>query len=217
MEELKIKEGSFMLFPKLAIELRLRIWRLSFPPTRVLELPVIVGGSPLEYKRSSVNPVALFVNHESRSEALRIYRPLMRRSCYAFRQRKAISIVIYFNPNTDIIRIREIGASPFWNARPIKSFVSDGGIIDHIKHITSYNVLWYELPESKFLATKDEDMCFHYFKALEKINLVFFENYTLCKDSIAQDCKATVERYLEKHKKANPDYRSRRSPTSSLR
>jgi hypothetical protein len=190
---------EFTLFPKLAVELRLRIWRFSFH-TRLFELSSTKGGgTALTPHSASANTVALFVNRESRSEALKVYRPLVRGSFWdEFHRRK----LIYFNPNNDIVRLRE--ESHFWNASIVETFVSGGGVLEHIKHITFNNVLWYDA--HKFLDAPDGAMSFHCFKALETISLEFFENYPVGRESVAQDCKAEVEHYLEEYKKANPDY-----------
>jgi hypothetical protein len=189
----------FTLFPKLAVELRLRIWRFSFP-TRVFELSSKGGRTALTPHSASANPVALFINHESRSEALKVYRPLVRGSFWDACHRRKL---IYFNPNNDIVRLRE--ECHFWNASIVETFISGGGILDHIKHLTFTNVLWYDV--HKFLAAPDGAMSFHCFKALETISLVFFENYPMGRESVAQDCKTEVERYLKEYKKANPDYK----------
>ena len=192
----------FTLFPKLAVELRLRIWRLTFPPTRVLEIPITAESRTLQHQPSAASPVALFVNCESRYETLRLYRPLMRHSHIAFVERKAI----YFDPDVDIIRIREHPHTFFfWEAYPLKQFLSEGGVLDYVKHITFHNAFWGPDDEANFKETKDEDMRFHCFKALESLKLVFYPGYSLILDYVAEDCRVVMEWYLENFKMANPD------------
>jgi hypothetical protein len=65
---------SFTLFPKLPVEVRLKIWRLSFPNNRKLELHfVIINPFDILLAAVSTNPAALYVNQESREETLRFY------------------------------------------------------------------------------------------------------------------------------------------------
>jgi len=65
---------NFAVFPKLPIELRLKIWRSSFATGHHVSLPFIkpyYGQLPLEDR--STFPNAFRVNHESRTEALKHY------------------------------------------------------------------------------------------------------------------------------------------------
>ena len=169
------KPESFTLFPKLPIELRLRIWRLTFPPSRVLKIPVVPSRPSLQRQLSACNPVALFVNHESRSEALRLYRPLMRHSDNASGPTKAV----YFDPDTDITCIG-VTATPFWESQPLEIFVSEGGVLDYIKHVKFCGILWDAVEAAVFKREKVDNMCFHHFKALESINMAFcvFSHFT---------------------------------------
>ncbi|KAJ5046765.1 uncharacterized protein L3040_003993 [Drepanopeziza brunnea f. sp. 'multigermtubi'] len=87
-------------FPKLPVELRLMIWRLSFPPSRLVRLHPTFNSSqdPL--------PVALRVNQESRREGLRHYYmvqrpPDARFSKYAYFYPRQVCI----NPKIDSVYI----------------------------------------------------------------------------------------------------------------
>ena len=86
---------SFSLFHKLPIELRLKIWRYTFPRGRYVDLDDY-NGFPI-YSSFQTNghlgkepwlPIALSVNKESRQETLRHYiivfleDPVPRRICY---------------------------------------------------------------------------------------------------------------------------------------
>lgn len=73
----------FFCFSNLPIELRLKIWRCTFPGPQVIEIepdhciPDIDGWmTPSFYYhryRGTINPIALQINQESRAEALRFY------------------------------------------------------------------------------------------------------------------------------------------------
>jgi hypothetical protein len=70
---------SFKLFPKLPLELRLKIWRLNFPEPRILKNLSIDSSGIWQGQRFSFHcqqPNTLFVNHESRKETLKWYRDL---------------------------------------------------------------------------------------------------------------------------------------------
>lgn len=73
---------TFDLFPSLPIELRLHIWRLSLVPDEHTVQVLCKRGEhhiSRQYVRyfcaSRPNPAQLQVNHEARSEALRMYSP----------------------------------------------------------------------------------------------------------------------------------------------
>jgi hypothetical protein len=55
---------TFKLFPKLPIELRLKIWRHSFPPSRQINICPLEMVSTLELGSPPL-PTALYVNRES--------------------------------------------------------------------------------------------------------------------------------------------------------
>lgn len=82
--------STFVLFPKLPPELRIKIWRLTIPTDRVVK--ILAGGYALDPPDSYVDkegntdgrhcfktrstetiPILLHINRESRAEGLRIY------------------------------------------------------------------------------------------------------------------------------------------------
>jgi hypothetical protein len=77
---------SFTLFPKLPIELRLKIWRLALPPGRHVKMDLShhFSESPTapEYVTMKEDehspPITLYVNRESREETLRHYTVIFR-------------------------------------------------------------------------------------------------------------------------------------------
>ncbi|KAE9363606.1 hypothetical protein N431DRAFT_564235 [Stipitochalara longipes BDJ] len=78
-----VSSESFTVFPKLVVELRLKVWRSAFPPPRHVKLDLSYHFcehdiSPeieamQDHDLSLPLPVTLFVNHESREETLRHY------------------------------------------------------------------------------------------------------------------------------------------------
>jgi hypothetical protein len=95
----------FQLFPKLPAEIRLRIWKLSFPCTRAIRVrPLVDKDRPLSYRENTSREVlnirfsytddpimALQISRESRKAGLSIYRPLV-----------AGGRTIYFCPDRDV-------------------------------------------------------------------------------------------------------------------
>jgi hypothetical protein len=96
---------SFTLFPKLLAELRLEIWKLVLPDSRIISL-VFRGKSSTSNRLllSEPAPTLLHVNVESRALAMESYTPLfssiMKGSphCLSFRP-------FYFNFNKDFLHI----------------------------------------------------------------------------------------------------------------
>lgn len=63
---------EFTMFPKLSTDIRLKIWRRTYPAGRVV-------GIRYNYKKDrnttkSLPPIALWFNQESRAEALPVYK-----------------------------------------------------------------------------------------------------------------------------------------------
>ena len=92
-------ERSFILFPKLPLELRLMIFRLLFPPATKLRL-MLTERSPVGYFCFPNAPLTLDINQESRRETLKYYQILLERH-----DRNACQRTIYFNPKTDTISL----------------------------------------------------------------------------------------------------------------
>jgi hypothetical protein len=86
--------SSFAIFPNFPQEIRLKVWRSTFEPQKIV-IRVESDGwiSPSSVSR---RPVALYVCSESREEALKCYRLLFSKSRYP----------TYFNPLIDIPHIR---------------------------------------------------------------------------------------------------------------
>jgi hypothetical protein len=84
--ETETNDPSFHLFPKLPVELRLKIWKLNMPEARILKISTATrtynsatGGvtySAKIVKPSCTTPPNLHVNQESRTEALKLYKPI---------------------------------------------------------------------------------------------------------------------------------------------
>lgn len=104
--------NQFHLFPQLPLEIRLIIWRETFPRQRQLILMNHIHGTMLRSthpsgKEPSIRyqvvppPFALQINHESRQEVLAHYHPLST-SC-AVNQPPRSQEAILFNPKRDSI------------------------------------------------------------------------------------------------------------------
>ncbi|PMD40194.1 hypothetical protein L207DRAFT_582418 [Hyaloscypha variabilis F] len=79
---------NFTFFPKLPIELRLKIWRFGFPRGGEVNFAALRNNAPIEREitRMAVDsppPVTLSVNRESRHETLKHYAVVMRSECPA--------------------------------------------------------------------------------------------------------------------------------------
>jgi hypothetical protein len=86
---------SFTLFPKLPIEVKLKIWRLTFPTNRKLEFCWhIINPFDMLLAAVATNPITLSVNQESREETLRVYEIVF----------EGIGDgTIYINPDSDTV------------------------------------------------------------------------------------------------------------------
>ena len=99
---------SFTLFPKLPIEVRLKIWRLAFPTNRKLELHfVIINQFDILLAAVSSNPVTLYVNQESREETLRFYEEAFHGIGDG---------TIYLNPDSDTVLFTS-APKKIWNKK----------------------------------------------------------------------------------------------------
>lgn len=86
---------SFTLFPKLSVEIRLKIWRLSFPNCRKVELRwVVINPFDMLLAAVATNPITLYVNQESREETLRFYEAAFQGIGDG---------TIYMNPDSDTV------------------------------------------------------------------------------------------------------------------
>jgi hypothetical protein len=85
---------TFTLFPNLPIEVRLKIWKFSFPTGRRVALPFLPKTSPLEMNVTfepddgSGLPVTLYINKEGREETLKHHSILLRSNVSQSHQRK---------------------------------------------------------------------------------------------------------------------------------
>jgi len=99
---------SFTLFPKLPIEVRLKIWRLAFPTNRKLELHfVTINQFDILLAAVSSNPVTLYVNQESREETLRFYEEAFHGNGDG---------TIYLNPDSDTVLFTS-APKKIWNKK----------------------------------------------------------------------------------------------------
>jgi hypothetical protein len=97
--------NTFMPFLRLPTELRLKIWSLSMPGPR--DVQVLVRRSqkdPPEMNRSVIKalssvPTILRVNHEARTEGLKVYKACLK-------EKDSDQRSIYTNPTVDTLFVR---------------------------------------------------------------------------------------------------------------
>jgi len=96
-----IDQGTFTLFPKLPVELRLHIWNVAREP-RIVEVRFYHDRRKNKHKYITQQPVLLQVCQQSRKEALKWYQKV-------FRSRWALNRVgfdsVYFDFDLDILFI----------------------------------------------------------------------------------------------------------------
>lgn len=96
----------FHYFPSLPAEIRLQIWNLSLPASRVIRITCDRGIKPNSrryargFRANHPNPVQLQVNREAREEALREFVPY-------FRTEVSPHACIYLAPERDTVRLGE--------------------------------------------------------------------------------------------------------------
>jgi hypothetical protein len=65
---------SFTLFPKFPLEIKLKIWRLTFPANRKIEFCWhVINPFDMLLAAVATNPITLYIDQESREETLRFY------------------------------------------------------------------------------------------------------------------------------------------------
>jgi hypothetical protein len=198
----EVREERLTRFNKLSTELRVRIWRLSFPSRTYFS--VSLGRLTVEPNRmfkngQLCNPKTLRINQESRYETLRYYRLLL----------SSNKTSVYFNPTTDIVCFEDhetMYTTPFSSVKHINWFQRAGGHVESIKHLTFVMVHWNDDARDDFLVKPTLSLC--YFKRLEKLNLVFDACYhdMRCEHTVValQECKAVVGQYFEKRRENSP-------------
>ncbi|GAQ11672.1 hypothetical protein ALT_8993 [Aspergillus lentulus] len=98
--------SDFHYFPMLPAEIRLHIWNLSLPTSRVIRIICDRGIKPNSrryargFRANHPNPVQLQVNREAREEALREFVPY-------FRTEESPHACIYLAPERDTVHLAE--------------------------------------------------------------------------------------------------------------
>jgi hypothetical protein len=226
---------SFKKFPKLPLELRLKIWYFAFPEPRVLKnLSVNEYGSwngePFSFH--DCPPVSLFVNRESRSETLMRYRDL---SVSLETSEKSV----YFSPVHDAVYLGSIvsftegeNSVEFlaWHTTqiieqlsPIQNLILDGLYMDRTfrkfllherEHDTEF---WTHYRDEEFYRAhwkwdgdgpEIEGGMLAKFHGLKKLFLIMnsWEN-TLADGATVDECKELFRRYFEIERQKWPNCR----------
>ena len=136
---------KFTVFPNLAVELRLKIWRSSFPGPRNVGVKIRIKdsgfGGWIVRENTPPPPVALHVCHESREEALKYYILSFGTTVYP--------PTIYFNYQIDTLCFSDkfsegtrqsTGASDYllnlWHGTTFTSYDSKAKHAKNIRYIT---------------------------------------------------------------------------------
>jgi len=97
---------GFPQFKKLPIEIRLAIWKMSLPGSRMIEMKFKrnIARRPMDFRLlDSEFPTLLHVNQEARAEALKFYQPVFGDiTVDSEHQRK-----VYFDPSKDTLYVRQ--------------------------------------------------------------------------------------------------------------
>lgn len=129
---------TFRYFPRLTIELRLRIWQLAIKQHRLLEIEVEATSKDnlngqkynATVKAFQLHSKLLFVNRESREVALKFYRVHI--LCYLQRVENGITRTrrsfLYFNPEWDFVHLNLSHGLESGNA--VASFFHDLKVTD---------------------------------------------------------------------------------------
>ncbi|KAF7863821.1 hypothetical protein EAF04_006786 [Stromatinia cepivora] len=133
--------NTFEPFPRLAIELRLNIWRLACYQERLLKIRLHPVNPTFDL--DSPTPSILFVNHESRDEAGKFYTKVRLRLDQAANNRKMFR-TFYVNTDRDILSL----GSGLEN--PNQSYHFEGDFLAHYKSTlffagTRLRALLYEM------------------------------------------------------------------------
>lgn len=144
---------SFRPFPKLPVELRMSIWQLALPKTRVLTIKrkqyTRVSGSGSAklngFAAPAQVPTILHVNREARSEALRYYQ-LSFGGCGA-------PATIYFDPRFDTVYFR----SNYMRAIDLLAFLAGASNANTITSIAITGT--YALMSALSIALEEDEWC----------------------------------------------------------
>lgn len=128
---------SFTLFPKLPIELRLKIWRSTFPRNRSIDLHKWAMARTYKFLEEGEGlpaPVTLYVNSESRQETLKHY--------FILREKIGCSRPDFFNPTLDRVYIQAWKLYVYWYCLDafMNSLQADGTGTDIFGRVESLEV-----------------------------------------------------------------------------
>lgn len=102
------EQETFKLFADFPPEIRLIVWQFVCSAARVIEVEWIGRTAGFGLKTYPKLPAVMGVCHESRKEALKLYKPY-------FRSKTVPRNSILINPASDIIFFRRVGQSPIWH------------------------------------------------------------------------------------------------------
>jgi hypothetical protein len=98
--------ANFHFFPLLPAEIRVNIWNLSLPTSRVIRITCDQGIKPTSqrytrgFRANHPNPTQLMVNREAREETLQVFSPY-------FHTEVSLHACIYLAPKQDTVHLAE--------------------------------------------------------------------------------------------------------------
>jgi len=189
---------TFSLFSLLPTEVRLKIWRATFPPGRRISL-AIFHSKPQKNIQQPHPPTSLFANQESRNETLRYYNVV----CYDIDQLHRFTFI---SPQKDVLVID--GDVAFHRVQLQQARVSAEELNEHLsaslgifRTLELRNLNWpvvfinpspgyeHQRPSIWWVISQ--------FQGLHTIEFVM--PYALL-DVYCEPCKVVVEAFLDEHK-----------------
>jgi hypothetical protein len=185
-----VPSGSFTLFPRLPIELRLAVWELSFPCSRCASIDIrrpcgVAVGEHKEIIASLPVPITLAINQESRCFPLKSYVDIAakpRTPIFPWYQ-PPTRLGQYFNPNKDLgtIDVLSFGSGVFCRSKPFQQWMTlNDDIVKKIKTLQlrgSVSFLRFDMtsitaedPRRKLLSKIRDSL--EFFGGLQKLELL---------------------------------------------
>jgi hypothetical protein len=209
------KLETFTIFPKLPIELRRMIWRLTFPSRRMIDLTLALQhlGRFCTRRRPADPklPVALHVNQESRSIALKTYYILFQQQPRWVNKRQPTGMrPICFDPRVDLVLsdLNDILVLML----PGKVFGKDLECLNLIKTLEIRNFRWNVEAIWNGKCTADalyysKGGVLKYLRGLEEIHLVSRPEDVIFDDPVedSEDCFWWLKSCFDELRKSDPE------------
>ncbi|KAE9366469.1 hypothetical protein N431DRAFT_487062 [Stipitochalara longipes BDJ] len=191
------------MFQNLATEIRLKIWRATFPPPRRVDVGIF-GLRFREMSKPSHPPISLFVNQESRKETQRHYEVIYYDYEISSLSKERFKRVTFFSPQRDVLVID--GEVAIFRVNQLKAAVSQLSVqlsagLGSIRAIEFKNLNWVVV----FVHPLPGDLhqrpnIWWVIKEFRGLRTIDFTMPFASSEVYSGPCKAVVEAFLEKHK-----------------